>query len=120
MRHLHSAVADPHLAFGGAVKLGGAKNVFTCLNAKGCLRQSLCVTHKRLSFLGEKVAILLAELCYFSGNKQSLKALYIMNLKKFGTGPKQWASFLTRYTDLVYLQNVFKRYKSMLRASVCH
>jgi len=24
------------------------------------------------------------------------------------------------YTDLVYLQNVFKRYKSMVRASVCH
>ena len=53
---LHS-VADPDLAFGGAVKLGGAKNVFTCLNAKGCLGQSLCVTQKRLSFVGEKVAV---------------------------------------------------------------
>ena len=40
----------------GEVKLGGAKNVFTCLNAKGCLRQSLCVTQKRLSFVGQKVA----------------------------------------------------------------
>jgi len=27
-------------------------------------------------------------------------------------GPKQWASFFTSYTDLVYLQNVFKRCKA--------
>ena len=72
-------VADPDLAFGGAVKLGGAKNVFTCLNTKGCRRQSLCVTQLRLSFVGHKVAILLVELCYFSGQKHSLKALYIIN-----------------------------------------
>jgi len=25
-------------------------------------------------------------------------------------GPKQWASFFTSYTDLVYLQNEFNRY----------
>jgi len=68
-----NSVADPGQAFGGAVKLGGAKNVFTCLNTKGCLRQ------KRLSFVGHKVAILLVELCYFSGNNHSLKALYIIN-----------------------------------------
>jgi len=40
--------------------------------------------------------------------------------KMFQTGPKQWASFFTSYTDLVCLQNAFKSYKSMLRASVCH
>jgi len=45
-------VADPDLAFGGAVKLGGAKIVFTCLNTKDCLRQ------KWLPFVGQKVAIL--------------------------------------------------------------
>jgi len=43
--------------WGGAVKLGDAKNVLTCLNTKGCLRQSLCVTQKRLSFVGQKVVI---------------------------------------------------------------
>ena len=32
--------------------------------------------------------------------------------KKFQTGPKQWASFFTSYTDLVYLQYAFKRYKT--------
>jgi len=40
--------------------------------------------------------------------------------KTFETGPNQWDSFFTNYTDLVYLQNVFIRYKSMLRANVCH
>jgi len=40
--------------------------------------------------------------------------------RTFETSPKQWASFFTSYTDLVYLQNVFKRYKLMLRASACH
>ena len=57
--------------WGGAVKLGVAKNVFTCLNTKGCLRQSLCVAQKRLSFVHQKVAVLLVELCYFSGNNDS-------------------------------------------------
>jgi len=32
-------------------QIGVAKNAFTCLNTKGCLRQ------KRLSFVGQKVAI---------------------------------------------------------------
>jgi len=49
-------VADPDQAFGGAVKLGGAKNVFTCLNIKGCLRQSLCVTHKWLSSVKNEIS----------------------------------------------------------------
>ena len=30
----------------------------------------------------------------------------------FETGPKEWASFFTSCTDLVYLQNVFKSYKA--------
>jgi len=58
---------------GGAVKLGGAKNVFTCLNTKGCLQQ------KRLSFVGQKVASFVGRIMLFSGNKHSLKALYIIN-----------------------------------------
>ena len=61
------------------VKLWGDKKVFTCLCTKGCLRKSLCVTHKRLLFVGQKVAILLVELCDFSGNNHSLKVLYINN-----------------------------------------
>jgi len=40
--------------------------------------------------------------------------------KTFGTGPNQWVSFFTSYTDLVYPQNLFKKYKMMLRASFCH
>jgi len=95
-------VPDPDQVFGGAVKLGGAKNVFTCVNTKGCLRQ------KRLSY------------AIFQGINTVWKRFILLIQKTFETGPKQWASFLTSCTDLVYLQNVFKRYKSMLRASVCH
>jgi len=82
--------ADPDQAFRGAVKLGGAKNVFTCLNTKGCLRQSLCVTQKRLSFIGQKVAIFVGRtmLLYFSGNNHSLKALYIINSENVWNGPQ--------------------------------
>jgi len=36
----------------------------------------------------------------------------------FETGPKQWASFFTSYTDLVDLQNVCQSYISMLFATV--
>jgi len=69
-------VADPDQAFGGAVKYWGAKKVFTCLNTKGCLRQSPGVTQKWLLFVGQKVAIFV---CDFSRNNHSLKALYISN-----------------------------------------
>jgi len=51
------AVEDPDQAFGGELKLRGAKKVFPRLSTKCCLRQSLCVTHKRLLFVGQKVAI---------------------------------------------------------------
>jgi len=68
---LSSDGSRPGVSGGGAVKLGVAKNVFTCLNTKGCLRQSLCVAQKRLSFVHQKVAVLLVELCYFSGNNDS-------------------------------------------------
>jgi len=44
---------------GEAVKLEGAKNVFTCLNTKGCLRQ------KRLSFVGQKAAIFVGRTVLF-------------------------------------------------------
>jgi len=47
-------VADPDQAFGGQSNSGRQK-VFTCLNTKGCLRQSPGVTQKL--FVGQKVAI---------------------------------------------------------------
>jgi len=42
-----SAVADPDQAFGGAVKLGGAKNVFTCYIIPKVVCDNRCVSHKR-------------------------------------------------------------------------
>jgi len=44
-------------------RLGGAKNVFTCLNTKGCLRQ------KMSSFVGQKVAIFLGRNMLFFREK---------------------------------------------------
>jgi len=60
------AVADPDQAFGGKSNWRGAKDVFACLNTRGCLRQSLCVTEKRLSFVGQKVAIFVGRTIPFS------------------------------------------------------
>jgi len=60
----------------------------------------------------------LVELCDFLGNNHSFKRFISLIQRTFETGPKQWASFCTSYTYLVYQQNLFKRHKSMLRASV--
>jgi len=60
-------VADPDQVFWGSVKQGGTKNVFTCLNTQGGLRQSLVVTQKWLRFVGQKVAIFV---CDFRRNSQ--------------------------------------------------
>jgi len=43
----------------------GAPKCLHLLNTKGCLRQSLCVTHKRLSFVGQKVAIFVGRTMLF-------------------------------------------------------
>jgi len=56
----------------------------------------------------------------FQGITTVWKRFISLIQKTFETGSKQWDSFFATYGDLVYLQNVFKRYKSMLRASVCH
>jgi len=69
------AVADPDQAFGGAVKLGGAKMVFTCLNTKVCLRQSLGAIQKWLPFVGQKVSIFVGRTTGFFRENHSLKAL---------------------------------------------
>jgi len=58
--------------WGGAVKLGGAKKVFTCLNTKVCLRQSLGVTQKWLPFVGQKVAIFVGRTMGFFQGKNTV------------------------------------------------
>jgi len=74
---LRASVADPDQAFGGAVKLGGAKKVFTCLNTKVCLRQSLGVTPKWLPFVGQKVAVFVGfTMRFFREKSQFESALY--------------------------------------------
>jgi len=51
------AVADPDQAFGGGSQIEGRQKGLHLLNTEGCLQKSLCVTHKRLLFGGQKVAI---------------------------------------------------------------
>ena len=62
--------------------MGGAKKVFTCLNTKVCLRQLLDVTLKWLPFVGQKVAVFVGRTMRFFREKNSLKALYIINSEK--------------------------------------
>jgi len=109
-RACHQTVADSggsRPGVWGEVKFGGAKNVFTCLNTKGCLRQSLCVTQKRLSFVGQKMAVFVGRTMLFFREQPQFESGLSLLQKTFETGPKQWASFFTSYADLVYLQNVF-------------
>ena len=106
-------MADPDRAFwGGAVKLGGAKNIFTCLNTKDCLRQSLCVTQEAIFFRSKSGYFCWSNYTIFQRITTVWKRFVWLIQKTFETGPKEWASFFTSYTDLVYLQNVFKRYKT--------
>jgi len=55
----------------------------------------------------------------FQGKTTVWKRFVSLIQNRFESGPKQWVSFFASYTDLVYLQTVFKRYNSILRASVC-
>ena len=97
------------------------QKVFICINTKGCLRQSLGVTQMWLPFVGQKSGYLCcSNYAIFQGITTVWKRFVSLIQKMFEMGPKQWVSFFTSYAFLVYLQNVFKSYKSMLRASVWH
>jgi len=49
----------------GGSQIGGEPKCLHLLNTKGCLRQSLCVTQKRLSFVGQKVAVFVGRTMLF-------------------------------------------------------
>jgi len=59
-----SGVSRPGVC-GGRKSNRGAKKVFACLNTKGSLQQSLGVTQKWLSFVGQKVAIFVGRTMQF-------------------------------------------------------
>jgi len=73
----------------GCSQIGGRQKVFTCVSTKGCLRQSLCVTHKRLLFVGQKWLLLLVEICDFSRNNDSLKVLCVINSENVWNGSQR-------------------------------
>ena len=89
----------------GGSQIGGRQEGFTCLNTKVCLRQSLGVTQKWLPFVGQKVAILVGRTMRIFREKPVRKRFISSSQKRFETGPKQWSSFFTSYTDLVYLHS---------------
>ena len=88
-------VADlDHLdqAFRGAVKLGGAKKIFTCLNAEGSLRQS-----QKWPFAGQESGYF----CwsnYAIFQETTIVSMRFIIQKTFEASTKRRASFFTSYT----------------------
>jgi len=110
-------VADPDQAFGEQSNWGvPRRSKYQKLSA------TIVVCHtKEVTFCRSKSGYFCwSNYAIFQGKTTVWKRFISSIQKRFETGPKQWASFFTSYTDLVYLQNVFKRFKSMLRASICH
>ena len=97
--------------FGGSSQIGGRQKCFHLLK-----NQRLSPT-KEVFFRRSKSGYFCwSNYAILQGITTVWKRFVSLIQKTFETGPKQWASFFTSYTDIVYLQNVFK---SMLRASVC-
>ena len=110
-------MADPDQAFGEQSNWGvPRRSKYQKLSA------TIVVCHtKEVTFCRSKSGYFCwSNYAIFQGKTTVWKRFISSIQKRFETGPKQWASFFTSYTDLVYLQNVFKRFKSMLRASICH
>ena len=107
--------------WGGGSQIGGRQKGLHLLKYQR-LSSTIVVCHKNeLTFCRPKSG-------YFCSSNYAIfqeittvwkRYIYLIQ-KTFETGPRHCASFFTGYTDLVYLQSVFKRYKSMLRARVCH
>ena len=91
----------------GAVKLGGAKKIFICLNTKVCLRQSLGVTEKWLPFEGQKVAIFVGRTTRFSGKNHSLKALCIIDSEKIWSGSQNRGPRFSQATQISYIYKMY-------------
>ena len=107
-------VADPDQAFGGEA-IGRRQKCLHLLKY-----QRLSATKEVIFCTSESGYFCWSNYAIFQGIATLWKRFISLIQKTFERGPKQWVSFFTSYTDLLYLQNVFKRYKSMLRASVCH
>jgi len=105
---------------GGSQIGGGRKGLHLLYYQRLFATIVVCHTHEVI-FVGRKVA----NFCWstyviFQRITTVWKCFVSLIHKSFETGPNQWASIFTSYIVLVYLHNVFEKYKSMLRASVCH
>jgi len=119
-RAYSTAVANPDQAFGGS-QIGGChkglhlpKYQSLCATIDGCHTKVVTFSRPKSSYICWSYHAI------FQGITTVWKPFVSLIQKTFETGPKPWASFDTSYTDLVYLQNVFERYKSMPGASLCH
>jgi len=113
------SVADPDRRLGGS-QIGGRQKCLHLLKYQR-LSATIVVCHtKEVIFCRSKSGYFCwSNYAIFQGITTVWKRFISLFQKTFETGPKQRASFFTSYTDLVYLQNVFKRYENKLRASHC-
>jgi len=113
-------VADSDQAFGGS-QIGGRQEGLHLLKYQSLSATIVGCNTEVATFCRPKSGYFCwSNYGIFQGKTTVWKRFISLIQKRFEMCPKQWASFFTCYTDLVCLQNVFERYKSMLRASVCH
>jgi len=104
----------------GGSQIEGAKKVFTFLKYQRLSAKIVGCHTKVITFCRPKSGhFCWSNYAIFQGMTTDWKRFVSLIQKMFETGPKQWASFFPSYKYIVYVQNVFKRYKSMLRARVC-
>jgi len=72
----------------------------------------VCHTKETMFYRSKSGYFCWSNYAIFQGRNTVWKRFISLVQKTFELGPKQWASFFTSYTDLVYLQNVFKRYET--------
>ena len=104
-----ASVADPDEAFGGGQSNWGRQKCFHLLKYQR-LPATIVVCHtKEAIFCRSKSGYFCwSNYATFQGITTVWKRFILLIEKTFETGPEQWASFFTSYTDLAYLQNVFK------------
>jgi len=101
-------VADPDQAFGEGSQIGGRQEGLHLLKYQSLSATIVGCNTKMVTFCRPKSgSFCWSNYAVFQGKKTVWKRFISLIQKRFGTGPKQWASFFTSYTDLIYLQNIF-------------
>ena len=83
-----SAAWDPDQAFGGSIQIGAPKSLHLHKYQRLSATIVGCHTNVVTFCRPKKWLFVLFELCYFSGNNHSLKALCIINSENVWNGPQ--------------------------------